>query len=102
MTTKAKTSATIKPLSDRILIRPTEQEEMTQSGIFLPDTARERPQEGEVVAVGPGRFLNNGKRLEMELKAGDKIIYSKYAGTEIEADEGELLLMGANDVLSKI
>ncbi len=102
MTTKAKTSATIKPMSDRILIRPTEQEEMTQSGIFLPDTARERPQEGEVVAVGPGRFLNNGKRLEMELKAGDKIIYSKYAGTEIEADEGELLLMGANDVLSKI
>ena len=102
MTTKAKTSATIKPMSDRILIRPTEQEEMTQSGIFLPDTARERPQEGEVVAVGPGRFLNNGKRLEMELKAGDKIIYSKYAGTEIEADEGELLLMGANDVLCKI
>jgi len=102
LTTKAKTSATIKPMSDRILIRPTEQEEMTQSGIFLPDTARERPQEGEVVAVGPGRFLNNGKRLEMELKAGDKIIYSKYAGTEIEADEGELLLMGANDVLSKI
>jgi len=102
LTTKAKTSATIKPMSDRILIRPTEQEEMTQSGIFLPDTARERPQEGEVVAVGPGRFLNNGKRLEMELKAGDKIIYSKYAGTEIEADDGELLLMGANDVLSKI
>ncbi len=102
MTTKAKTSATIKPMSDRILIRPTEQEEMTQSGIFLPDTARERPQEGEIVAVGPGRYLNNGKRLEMELKAGDKIIYSKYAGTEIDADDGELLLMGANDVLSKI
>jgi chaperonin GroES len=102
LTTKAKTSATIKPMSDRILIRPTEQEEMTQSGIFLPDTARERPQEGEIVAVGPGRYLNNGKRLEMELKAGDKIIYSKYAGTEIDADDGELLLMGANDVLSKI
>ena len=102
MTTKAKTSATIKPMSARILIRPPEQEEMTQRGIFLPDTARERPQEGEIVAVGPGRYLNNGKRLEMELKAGDKIIYSKYAGTEIEADDGELLLMGANDVLSKI
>ena len=102
MTTTAKTSTSIKPMSDRILIRPTEQEEMTQSGIFLPDTARERPQEGEIVAVGPGRYMNNGKRLEMELKAGDKIIYSKYAGTEIEADDGELLLMGANDVLSKI
>ncbi len=102
MTTSTKTSTNIKPMSDRILIRPTEQEETTQSGIFLPDTARERPQEGEVVAVGPGRYLNNGKRLEMELKAGDKIIYSKYAGTEIEADDGELLLMGSNDVLSKI
>lgn len=102
MTTTAKTSTSIKPMSDRILIRPTEPEETTQSGIILPDTARERPQEGEVIAVGPGRFLNNGKRLEMELKTGDKIIYSKYAGTEIEADDGELLLMGANDVLSKI
>lgn len=102
MTTTAKTSTSIKPMSDRILIRPTEQEEMTQGGIILPDTARERPQEGEVVAVGPGRYLNNGKRLEMEFKTGDKIIYSKYAGTEIETDDGELLLMGASDILSKI
>lgn len=100
--TTVKTSTNIKPMSDRILIRPTEQEETTQSGIFIPDTARERPQEGEVVAVGPGRYLNNGKRLEMELKVGDKIIYSKYSGSEIEADDGELLLMGSNDVLSKI
>ena len=100
--TTTKTSTTIKPMSDRILIRPTEQEETTQSGIFIPDTARERPQEGEVVAVGPGRYLDNGKRLEMELKVGDKIIYSKYSGSEIEADDGDLLLMGSNDVLSKI
>ena len=100
--TTTKTSTSIKPMSDRILIRPTEQEETTQSGIFIPDTARERPQEGEVVAVGPGRYLNNGKRLEMELKVGDKIIYSKYSGSEIEADDGDLLLMGSNDVLSKI
>ena len=102
MTTSTKTSTNIKPMSDRILIRPTEQEEMTQSGIFLPDTARERPQEGEVVSVGPGRYLGNGTRLEMELKAGDKVIYSKYAGTEIDADDGELLLIGSNDVLLKI
>ncbi len=102
MTTTAKTSTTIKPMSDRILIRPTEQEEMTQSGIFLPDTARERPQEGEVLAVGPGRILSSGKRLEMELKAGDKVIYSKYAGTEIEADDGDLLLLGSNDILMKV
>ena len=100
--TTTKTSTNIKPMSDRILIRPTEQEETTQSGIFIPDTARERPQEGEVVAVGPGRYLDNGKRLEMELKVGDKIIYSKYSGSEIEADDGDLLLMGSNDVLSKI
>ena len=100
--TIVKTSTNIKPMSDRILIRPTEQEETTQSGIFIPDTARERPQEGEVVAVGPGRYLDNGKRLEMELKVGDKIIYSKYSGSEIEADDGDLLLMGSNDVLSKI
>ena len=100
--TTTKTSTSIKPMSDRILIRPTEQEETTQSGIFIPDTARERPQEGEVVAVGPGRYLDNGKRLQMELKVGDKIIYSKYSGSEIEADDGDLLLMGSNDVLSKI
>ncbi|PKB73605.1 MAG: co-chaperone GroES [SAR202 cluster bacterium Io17-Chloro-G7] len=102
MTTTAKTSTSIKPMSDRILIRPTEQEEITQSGIFLPDTARERPQEGEVLAVGPGRILSSGKRLEMELKAGDKVIYSKYAGTEIEADDGDLLLLGSNDILMKV
>ena len=102
MTTSTKSSTSIKPMSDRILIRPTEQEETTASGIILPDTAKERPQEGEVLAVGPGRYLDNGKRLEMELKAGDKVIYSKYAGTEIEADDGELLLLGSNDVLSKI
>ena len=102
MTISTKSSTSIKPMSDRILIRPTEQEDTTASGIILPETAKERPQEGEVLAVGPGRYLDNGKRLEMELKAGDKVIYSKYAGTEIEADDGELLLLGSNDVLSKI
>ena len=102
MTISTKSSTSIKPMSDRILIRPTEQEETTASGIILPETAKERPQEGEVLAVGPGRYLDNGKRLEMEIKAGDKVIYSKYAGTEIEADDGELLLLGSNDVLSKI
>ena len=102
MTISTKSSTSIKPMSDRILIRPTEQEDTTASGIILPETAKERPQEGEVLAVGPGRYLDNGKRLEMELKAGEKVIYSKYAGTEIEADDGELLLLGSNDVLSKI
>ena len=102
MTTAIKSAAQIKPMADRIVIRPTEKEETTKGGIFLPDTARERPQEGEVVAVGPGRYLNNGKRAEMELKAGDKVIYSKYAGTEIEVEDEELLVLGSNDVLAKI
>ena len=102
MTTAIKSAAQIKPMSDRIVIRPTQQEETTKGGIFLPDTAKERPQEGEVVAVGPGRYLNNGKRVEMELKAGDKVIYSKYAGTEIQVEDEELLVLGYNDVLAMI
>ncbi len=102
MTTAIKSVAQIKPMSDRIVIRPTQQEETTKGGIFLPDTAKERPQEGEVVAVGPGRYLNNGKRMEMELKAGDKVIYSKYAGTEIQVEDEELLVLGFNDVLAMI
>jgi chaperonin GroES len=102
MTTSIKSATQLKPRSDRVVVRPTEQEEMTKSGIVLPDTAKERPQEGEVVAVGPGRYLNSGKRLEMELKVGDKVIYSKYAGTEIQAEDEELLVLGSNDVLAKI
>ena len=102
MTTSIKSATQLKPMSDRVVVRPTEQEEMTKSGIVLPDTAKERPQEGEVVAVGPGRYLSSGKRLEMELKVGDKVIYSKYAGTEIQAEDEELLVLGSNDVLAKI
>ncbi len=102
MTTSIKSAAQMEPMSDRVVVRPTEQEETTKSGIVLPDTAKERPQEGEVVAVGPGRYLNSGKRLEMELKVGDKVIYSKYAGTEIQAEDEELLVLGSNDVLAKI
>jgi chaperonin GroES len=102
MTTTIRSATDIHPMSDRIVIRPTQQEETTKSGIFLPDTVKERPQEGEVIAVGPGRYLSNGKRLDMELKAGDKVIYSKYAGTEIQAEDEELLVLGSNDVLAKI
>ena len=102
MTTTTRSATQIHPMSDRVVIRPTQQEEMTKSGIFLPDTVKERPQEGEVVAVGPGRYLNNGKRMEMEIKSGDKVIYSKYAGTEIQVEDEELLVVGSNDVLAKI
>ena len=102
MTTIIRTATQIHPMSDRVVIRPAQQEEMTKSGIFLPDTAKERPQEGEVVAVGPGRYLDNGKRMEMEIKAGDKVIYSKYAGSEIQVEDEELLVIGNSDILAKI
>ena len=102
MTTSVKSVTQVKPMSDRVVVRPSEQEETTKGGIFLPDTAQERPQEGEVLAVGPGRYLQSGKRLEMELQVGDKVIYSKYAGTEIKVEDEELLVLGSNDILAKI
>ncbi len=102
MTTSAKSATDLKPMGDRVVVRPSEQEGITKGGIFLPDTAQERPQKGEVVSTGPGRMLENGKRVEMEVKAGDSVIYSKYAGTEIEVQDEELLVMGANDILAVI
>ena len=102
MTTSVKSVTQINPMSDRVVVRPTAQEETTKGGIYLPDTAQERPQEGEVLAVGPGRYLQSGKRLEMELQVGDKVIYSKYAGTEIKVEDEELLVLGSNDILAKI
>ena len=102
MTTSAKSVIDLKPMGDRVVVRASEQEGMTKGGIFLPDTAQERPQKGEVVATGPGRVLHNGKRVEMEVKAGDTVIYSKYAGTEIGVQDEELLVLGANDILAII
>ncbi len=102
MTTSVKSATQLKPMCDRVVVRPSVQEETTKGGIYLPDTAQERPQEGEVLAVGPGRYLQNGKRLEMELQVGDKVIYSKYAGTEIKVEDEELLVLGSNDILAKI
>ena len=102
MTTSAKSATDLKPMGDRVVVRPSERESLTKGGIYLPDTAQERPQEGEVVATGPGRVLKNGKRLEMEVKPGDKVIYSKFAGTEVAAQDEELLGLGANDILAII
>jgi len=102
MTTNAKSATDLEPMGDRVVVRPSEQEGVTKSGIFLPDTAQERPQQGKVVAAGPGRMLKNGKRIEMEVKPGDIVIYSKYAGTEVEVQDEELLVLGANDVLAII
>ena len=93
----------LKPLGDRIVLRVIETvEEKTASGIVLPDTAKEKPQQGEVLAVGPGRILDNGERIPMEVAVGDKVIYSKYAGTEVKIDGQELLIISERDILAKV
>ncbi|MDD2212540.1 MAG: co-chaperone GroES [Clostridia bacterium] len=88
----------IKPLGDRVVIKPLDQEEKTKSGIVLPDTAKEKPQQGEVVAVGTGRVLENGQKIPLEVKVGDKVIFSKYAGTEIKIDGQNVLILNERDV----
>ncbi len=91
----------LKPLADRVVVRPLEREEKTASGIFLPDNAKEKPQEGEIVAVGPGRF-EDGARVALDVKVGDKVIYSKYAGTEVKVKEEEVLILRESDILAII
>ena len=93
---------TFQPLGDRIVIKPIEQEEVSKGGLLLPDTARERPQEGKVVAAGPGRLTDEGSRLPMELMVGDKVLYAKYAGTEITEEEEDYLVLRESDILAKI
>ena len=90
----------IKPLGDRVVIKALEKEERTKSGIVLPDTAKEKPQEGEVMAVGTGKVLENGQKVPLEVKEGDTVIFSKYAGTEIKIDGEELLILSERDVLA--
>ena len=94
--------ANFTPLGERVVVKPTEQEETTKGGIILPDTAKEKPQEGEVVAVGPGRVSDDGSRIPMELAKGDKVIYSKFAGTEYKDGDDEFLIMRESDILAKI
>src|SRR5262249_47207028 len=89
----------LQTLDDRIVVKPSEAEETTASGIVIPDTAKERPQEGEVIAVGPGRF-EDGNRIPMDVKAGDNVIYSKYGGTEVKVEGEEYLILSARDVLA--
>ncbi len=91
----------IEPLGDRVVIKPTPKEEVSKGGIVLPDTAKEKPQEGKIMAVGPGRLTEDGKRIAMEVKKGDKVIYSKYAGTEFKLDNEELVIMRESDILAK-
>lgn len=91
----------LQPLADRLVVKPIEKEEKTKSGIYIPDTAKERPQEGEVVAVGPGRRTEDGKLVPMEVKVGDRVIYAKYGGTEIKIDDQELIILRESDILAK-
>jgi chaperonin GroES len=89
------------PLADRLVVKPIQKEEKTKGGIILPDTAKEKPQEGEVVAVGPGRMTDDGKRIAMEVKVGDRVIYSKYGGSEIKIDDVEMIILRESDILAK-
>ena len=91
----------LKPLADRLVVKPIEREEMTKGGIVLPDTAKERPQEGKVIAVGPGRKSEDGKLIPMDIKVGDRVIYAKYGGTEIKIDDEELIILRESDILAK-
>ena len=96
------TATKLRPLGDRVVIQPTPREEMTRSGIVLPDTAKEKPQEGEVVAVGPGKLLDNGKMAAMDVKVGDRVVYSKYGGTEVKVNGDELVVLRQDDILGVV
>ena len=95
-------ATSLKPLGDRVIVKPKAKEEVTKSGLVLPDTASEKPQEGSVLAVGPGRVLDNGKRVEMDVKAGDKVLFAKYAGTEVKLDGEDYLVIRETDLLAVI
>ena len=100
MATATASTTKLRPLGDRVVIQPTPREDMTKSGIVLPDTAKEKPQEGKVIAAGPGRILDDGKREAMDIKKGDKVLYAKYAGTEFKIDDEELLIVSQKDILA--
>ena len=91
----------IQPLADRVVVRPIEREEVTKGGIYLPDTAKEKPQEGEVLAVGQGRLSEDGKRIPMDVKVGDIVVYARYGGTEIKVDDDKLMILRESDILAK-
>ena len=100
MATATANATKLRPLGDRVVIKPTAREEMTKSGIVLPDTVKEKPQEGTIIAAGPGKVLDDGKREPMDVKTGDKVLYAKYAGTEFKIDEDELLIVSQKDILA--
>ncbi len=100
--TAAKKKTTLQPLADRIVITPLKQEEVTASGLVIPDTVKEKPQQGEVVAVGPGRLDDAGKRVALDVSVGDRILYAKYTGTEIKLDGEDYIVLNDKDILAKL
>jgi chaperonin GroES len=90
----------LQPLADRVVVKPSEPEEKKQGGIIIPDTAKEKPQQGKIIAVGPGRVTDDGKKVPMEVKAGDIVLYGKYSGTEVTVDNEDLLIMRESDILA--
>jgi chaperonin GroES len=102
MATATKTKMKLVPLADRLVIKPVVQEEVLASGIVIPDTAKEKPQQGEVIAAGPGRLDDDGKRVAMDVKVGDRVLYAKYAGQEIKIDQQEYIVLAEKDVLCKV
>jgi chaperonin GroES len=102
LATATATKTKLRPLGDRVVIQPTPREETTKSGIVLPDTAKEKPQEGKILAVGPGRILDDGKREQVDVKEGQKVLYAKYAGTEFKVDGEELLIVSQKDILAVV
>ena len=92
----------IKPLADRVVVKPLEETEQMKGGLYIPDTAKEKPQQGEIVAVGPGRVSDEGKRIDLELKVGDRVIYGKYSGTEVTVADEDYLILRESDVLAVV
>ena len=96
------TDLKVKPLADRVVVKPLEDAEQMRGGLYIPDTAKEKPQQGEIVAVGQGKVSEDGKRIEMELKVGDKVLYGKYSGTEVTLEDSQYLILREADVLAVI
>ena len=92
----------LEPMADRVIVKPVEKEEVTKGGLVIPDTAKEKPQEGEVIAVGPGRISEDGKRITVDVKKGDRVIYARFAGTELKYDNEDYLVLRETDILAKV
>jgi chaperonin GroES len=102
MGTASKTKLNITPMADRVVVEPLEETEEMRGGLYIPDTAKEKPQQGEIIAVGPGKMTDDGKRVPNELKAGDRVLYGKYSGTEVTVGDEQYLILRESDVLAVI